>query len=399
MTNRLDRIDPRELGKRLQSARKTAGFTQEQAAQAINVVRTTVVAIERGERRIRPDELTKLAIAYGQQIADLIRFSLNAETFSTPQFRGPEEYEGNEQKAQIEGCIEKLKDYANDYYELEQLLDVPTLAKYPEEYSIDGDNIQRIAETLAAEERHRLHLGDGPVPILRDILETDVGLRIYYLPLKPSSYSEIYLFSEQIGGCIALNSNLPEGRERWSLAHAYAHFLTARRRSIAHVEGFYPARRLKSEQFADEFVRPFLMPAEGLARRFRQQRQAAGKITASDLITLAHYYGVSLEAMIYRLEELELVPTGLQEKLKSGGVRVREVQQQLGLLDIPARRDRLPKRHETLAIQALREGLINERRFAALFEIAPEDVEQFYGDSEESIIEPYVEASTEDDER
>lgn len=390
MSNLLDRIDPSELGKRLQAARKKSGFTQEQAAQAINVVRTTMVAIERGERRVRPEELAKLAIAYGQQVADLLRFSLHAETFSVPQFRGPEEYENAEAQEQIETWIEHLKELANDYYDLEQMLHVDSVTRYPEEYSLDADDVNQLAASLAAEERHRLHLGDGPIPILRDLLENEVGLRIYYLPLEPSHYSEVYLFSERIGGCIALNSQHPEERNRMSLAHAYGHFLTSRKKAIAHVEGYFPARRLKSEVFADSFAPYFLMPGSGLTRRFQQRkREQQGKITAADLVSLANYYGVSFEALIYRLEELELVPTGLKDKLQQGGVRVRDVQRQLNLSVIPARRERIPIRHQTLAIQALNEGLINEHRLASLLEIEPEAVEQFYDD-----LEPLEDAST-----
>jgi DNA-binding XRE family transcriptional regulator len=53
----LDRVDARELGSRLKAARTGAEVTQEVAAQCIGAARTTIVAIERGDRRLsRPLE-------------------------------------------------------------------------------------------------------------------------------------------------------------------------------------------------------------------------------------------------------------------------------------------------------------------------------------------------------
>ena len=59
--NVLDTIDLRELGQELQRAREKRGMTQQEAAQVINVARTTLTAIEKGDRRIRAGELISLA--------------------------------------------------------------------------------------------------------------------------------------------------------------------------------------------------------------------------------------------------------------------------------------------------------------------------------------------------
>lgn len=69
----LTAISPHALGQRLQAARKRRGLTQEEAASAIGVARTTMVAIEKGERRIRANELLQLAQVYGQSVNDLLR--------------------------------------------------------------------------------------------------------------------------------------------------------------------------------------------------------------------------------------------------------------------------------------------------------------------------------------
>ncbi len=363
----LNAINPRELGKKLRLARERRGMRQEDAANVIGVARTTLVAIEKGERRIRPDELVKLALEYGRDVSDFVRGMQYSELFTEPQFRGPEQYEDDED-AQIEQWIEMLKELSYDYYEFEQMLNAPLVRKYQPEYEVGNLKPEEIGENIALEERQRLGLGDRPIPVLRDLLEQEVGLRIYYLPLKPSKYSEIYIYSDEIGGCLAVNSQHPEDRGRLSLAHGYGHFLTSRYKPMLYIEGIYP-RYSKSEQIANHFAYHFLMPTTGITRRFNDIRRTKSKVTPYDLVDFAHYFGVSFEALCYRLEGLRLIPAGMWDNLKEQGFRVREVQQRLGLEGIPGNTQRLPRRHQLLAAEALEQGLISESRFAHLLEV------------------------------
>src|ERR1700730_12748476 len=69
----LEQISPAETGERLRVAREGANVTQAAAAHAIGVARTTVVAIAQGERRVRMNELQKLAKLYGTSVNALLR--------------------------------------------------------------------------------------------------------------------------------------------------------------------------------------------------------------------------------------------------------------------------------------------------------------------------------------
>ena len=42
------------------------------------------------------------------------------------------------------------------------------------------------------------------------------------------SVAGIYSYTEELGGCIAVNARHPAERRRWSMAHEYGHFLTRR---------------------------------------------------------------------------------------------------------------------------------------------------------------------------
>ena len=239
--------------------------------------------------------------------------------------------------------------------------------RYPAEYRVDGLPIEQAAEGVAVEERNRLGLGDGPIPELRAILEQDVGLRIFYLAL-PRKFSEMYIHTETLGGCMAVSARHPAERRRWSMAHAYGHFLTSRAQARVDLTDGY-ARTPESERLADAFAIAFLMPLSGLTRRFNEIRRATGKATPADLLTLAYYFGVSAETLTRRLESLKLIPTGTWERLRDRGFKIRQAQQQLGLESLPERNDVFPIRYQYLAVQAYESELVTEGQFARFLHV------------------------------
>lgn len=53
-------------GRFLQEAREIVGLTSEKAAERVGLSRSQLVALERGERKIDPEELKALLTLYGQ---------------------------------------------------------------------------------------------------------------------------------------------------------------------------------------------------------------------------------------------------------------------------------------------------------------------------------------------
>jgi Zn-dependent peptidase ImmA (M78 family) len=221
------------------------------------------------------------------------------------------------------------------------------------------------AEDVAATERSRLNLGEGPLVNLREILESDVGLRVFQMEL-PSNVAGMFAFAEPLGGCIAVNLHHPAERRRASLAHEYGHFLTARYSSEITFVNRYE-RRPAGERFAEAFARAFLLPAAGLRRRYLElERERARGITYGDLCRLANFYAVSMEAMTRRLEELRLIPAGTWDRLRQERFRVREAQQLLGLE--PAHGDDEPfsPRYFALAVEAWQREELSEGQLARI---------------------------------
>jgi Zn-dependent peptidase ImmA (M78 family)/DNA-binding XRE family transcriptional regulator len=361
----LSPIDLRVLGARLRQAREDRGLTQDQVAQHLGVARTTVVAIEKGERRVKAEELVELSSLFGRSLSSLLQGGPPVEGFSV-QLRGF--FAPNIAKPDLQVIIDEFQAICEDYLQLEKMRSAPLGKRYPPQYEVDQIDPSQAAEDVAFEERRRLGLGDGPLLNLREILEGAVGLRIFVLKL-PARVAGMYAFTEELGGCIALNTDHPPERRRQSLAHEYGHFLTSRFRSEVLQEGRYE-RKPHLEIFAETFGRAFLMPAEGLRRQFLAlKRERKGATTRSDLCRLAYSFDVSVEAVVRRLEELQLVPTGLWDRLRIEGFRAREAMQILGLTPSSRQDEMLPTRFRTLAVESWEEGDLTEGQLTRILRV------------------------------
>lgn len=364
----LDSIPLAELGEKLQRVRKRMGITQAAAAELIGVARTTITAIEKGERRIKAAELLALSNAYGQQVGNFLSGRPMIEPPAVLFRSDWSKDTSNEEGQHIRESIEQLVELSTNYYELEQLTDSIRNVYYPRLYrhsSVSGT--EQAAESLSISERNRLGLGDGPILRLRILLEESAGLRIFYLPLHNSNqFSEIYFFDQTLGGCIAINQNHASsaGRCRWSLAHAYAHFLAHRNDPIASINGISNGRKPESERFADSFAEYFLMPASSLNQRFSEIYQSKDKVTPADLVQMANDYGVSFEALVRRLEGMKLVPKGIYDRLKQRGFQPDKAKKELELGDFPESTKMLPERYFELAMQAYDDEKITESQLA-----------------------------------
>ena len=361
----LDTLDPTVLGERLAEARRARRLTQQQVADHLDVARTTIVAMEKGDRRPRPGELVALARFYGRSVGELVREEpVTKRPSFLVQFRAAGGSRNTAADIAREADIKRFEDLCLWYVELETWADSPLPMRYPPAYDVAGTPWERAAEEIAGSERNRLGLGDGPVGDLWGLLETDVGLRVFALAMEDRRIAGMFLFTEEYGGCIAVNANHPEERRRWSAAHEYAHFLTDRYR--AEVTVFNSSRRQpESERLADAFARNFLMPASGLQRRFDGMRRAKNApITTADVLALSHLYQVSFQAKVWRLEDLKLLPSGTWETLRERGFKPKEAQALIHLSPHEPGLSNLPIRYEALAVQAYEAGRLTEGQLA-----------------------------------
>ncbi|HLG15093.1 MAG TPA: XRE family transcriptional regulator [Blastocatellia bacterium] len=359
----LNSIDPRVIGARLQDARRARGFTQQEVGEQMGMARTTIVAIEKGERQLTPHELIGLAQFYGRPLSEFVGRQITSAGI-VPQFRAVarRDFEPDEE---FEEATSELQELSENYVELETLCGRPMAKSYPVLYDTSGTSPEDAGEYVALMERNRLGIGDGPLASLRERLEGDVGLRIFFFSM-PAKIAGLFFYSDSLGGCIGINSKHPRDRRNWSLTHEYAHFL-ASRYQIEVTILTKPKPSSARERFAETFAACFLMPSSGLNRRFSElHRSRPEGIILADIVSLANIYQVSVQAIIYRLEDLRRLPVGTWDRLSAEGFKVREAQRELGIDANPPVGDSLPRRYKVLAVMAYRKGDLSEGQLAKM---------------------------------
>ena len=359
MSTVLDAQNPVELGDRLRHARTQAGLTQAQAADALQIARTTLVALEKGHRRVRPDELKGMADIYGASIASLLRESA-VRIELAPRFRALNE-KGDED---ANNAARLLNDLTAAELELERLTGRKLKTNYPSERSILPGDVKEQAEDLAMELRHRLGLGLAPIGDIVTLLEVEIGMRVFVRPLDPK-ISGLFIYDDEAGACMLLNRNHPRERRAMTAAHEFGHLVSSRRQPDI-LDDCSPQSR--EEKFATAFGLSFMAPASTVRRLFQEYRQESGRFSPRHLILMAHSLNISQEAMCRRLEDLKLLPAATWESLRDRGFSGELVRQILG--DRP-RSDEMvvPPRLWMLAAEAYSKELLTEGQLAQLLRI------------------------------
>jgi Zn-dependent peptidase ImmA (M78 family)/DNA-binding XRE family transcriptional regulator len=354
--------DPRILGRRIAEARKARGKTQEEVADFLGCSRPTYIAIEKGDRAAKSDEISKLAPFLGRNVHELVR-PTDPVVDLQPHLRAvAEKMKGPDEEA-LKAAVDEFQRLAEDYRDLERLLNAPLRSNYPSEVALSSRiDAAELAESVALQERQRLGVGDQPVIYLRSTLEWDVGLRIFWWDL-PAAVAGMYAYTAELGGCILVNRKHPYRRRRLSMLHAYGHLI---------VERFKPGidsltwtgRKPAGERFAESFGLCFLMPASSVRQRFHDIVTTTGDFQGADLCRLSHFYEVSAEAMALRLEQLGLIQRGSRHFWKESRFSPREAADLRRLHSAPVPDEPFPERYKYLAVAARERGKIGDSDLA-----------------------------------
>jgi Zn-dependent peptidase ImmA (M78 family)/DNA-binding XRE family transcriptional regulator len=359
----LEEIDPRVLGQRLTEARKARGMTQEDVAEFLGYSRPTYIAMEKGERPAKSDEIMRLATYFGRTVHEMVRPGEPVVALQ-PHLRAAAERMKAGDDRQLLEAIDELQRFAEDYRQLEEQMNTPLRTNFPSEVRLDTPvDVAELAEGVAVQERRRLGLGDQPVVHLRSILEWDVGLRIFYGEKLPSAVAGMYAWTADLGCCILVNRNHPPQRRRVSMVHEYGHLIVDRYKpGIDYVSMM--GRKPANERFAETFGLSFLMPASSVRSKFHEIVTSTSDFCVADLCRLSHFYFVSVEAMALRLEKLGLIPKGSSENLKESKFSPMKAAQMLELLPYPETSQPYPQRYKFLAVHAYEQEKITQVQLA-----------------------------------
>lgn len=369
-----------ELGERLRLAREAVGLTQKQAADAISVARTTLVAIEQGQRRVKMDELQRLSKLYQTSVNAILRREA-VHVDLVPRFR---KLLGSKDAAAAK-ATELLANLARAEVDLENLLGIKRARNYPPERPILSGDVRMQAEQDALELRQRLGLGFAPTVDIVTLLEMELGLRVYVRRFD-GSVSGVFAYDETLGGCILLNANHPRERRNQTAGHELGHFISVRNApEVLHADELENSRE---ERYANAFGRSFMTPAGAVRQKFQEVTAGSSRLTRRHIIVLAHFFGVSREAIVRRLEELGLTKKGTWDWFEeNGGITDDQASQVLGDLKASDPQKAEANRPTTLrlnllAAEAYRQELLSEGQLARLLQVDRVELREMLHDME-----------------
>lgn len=339
------------IGKRLQLARQAAGLSlRDLEAKLDKMVSAQALSkYERDEMMPGSDVLGALARALDVQESYLL--GQNDLTLESVEFR----------KNMITSKKEEASIKASVLSEVERYLEIEEfIGAESASWSRPQGSPYRVeefsdAELAAGRLRLAWNLGSDPIPDLTEFLE-ERGIKV--IPLK---------LGERVSGlmCVARRSKSSDvpivivnqedtgERQRFTLAHELAHHV------LQAPEG------TKGEKLAHRFASAFLMPAETLWREVGKHRES---ISLGELLELKALFKTSIQAIAYRLKDLEIIDAATMKRLYEEFVRRgwrKPPYAEPG--PIPAEK---PERFTRLCYRAVSEGAISEAKCAELLGVS-----------------------------
>ncbi len=400
-------MDQQGLGRTLKQLREKRGLTQEEVEKAIDLPQKAFTHIENGARKISTLELAKLSELFHVPISDFFTKEVQDEDLFVALHRiAP----GLESDPKVHDQVAKCIQICREGVFLKGVLGLShqqTIRTYSCPSPRDIQEAKKQGDDVAREVRRSLELGDAPIYDIAEVLSSQ-GIWTAQTML-PKEMSGLFLHHALIGMAIIVNANHVCARQRFSYAHEYAHALFDANRTITIFNSENGGNLI--EVRANAFASAFLMPEQGIANLLRsmgkgegsrvdlaiydastesaieaQYRQAARfqKISPQAIAWIAHHFGVSYQATVYRLQNLGYFKAKERDDLLKEESKGREYLRILHLIqdvDIPAERAfqnrELKAQIAYLAIEAFQREKISRGRLldlSKLLELSGKDL-------------------------
>ena len=368
------------LAERAGHARKAAGLQLSEASKLLGFNNyQTLAEIEKGTRKLNANELSAMAYIYKRSLD----FFFEPEEIEdpTPLWRKSNDFEVETIKLQFQSFLE-------NYSKLENLLELKRRWKVIQK-NLDKSDFSsqgfELANKLGFDTWCTLDLGSRPAFTLLNILEEDLRFKILHLPLS-AGVSGASVVDDRLGVGILINMNEVPWRRNYDLAHELFHVVTWN--VFTHEEVGEGSIKTYPEKYADAFASNLLLPENHLKNAI-DERITGNKIRIVDIIELAKDFGVSTDAILWRLVNLNILKKkSVQEIIEDPSFRETDRQLRKGLYSIEKPK-KFPPRYISLAYRCLMEGKISRGTFADYMKIDRSEVDDFLKD--EGFMEEYYE--------
>lgn len=360
--------DGKNLPDRLAQARKAAGLSIAEATRKLDFKHYQILSsIERGTRNVSANELISMARLYGRSLDYFFETKIPSDP--VPLWRRTAAGDVQKEQRQFLAFLE-------NYTRLENLLGLKR--RWKEILTtLDRDDFAEngfeTCDKLGTDTHRRLDLGSRPACNLLNVLENTLRFKVIHLDLG-EGISGASIADSVLGVGILINAHDAPWRRNFDLAHELFHIVTWN--IFSHEEIGDGSRKTKPEQYADSFAASLLLPKEHLLAALKEIT-VNQELKLVDIIELAKEFGVSSEAVLWRLVNLR--------KLKQGQVEKILIDPEFRNLDRGLRRglyeeqqpEKFPQRYVSLACRCLMEGKISRGLFAEYTEIERSEIDDY----------------------
>lgn len=264
----------------LEVARQLRGYTQKEAAELIGISQGKLSKAENQMQTLPPDVFNKVSKIY----------DLPMSFFCRAEDRSAEEHFYFRRKLSI--SVKTIESFKAQIQVLKMILDnLLSPIELPEctlpSLSPDKYPIRDIAATI----RQKLGIGYGPVPNLTALLEKN-GILVFKFDFGTDQLDGLSSITSSGHKIVFLNNQMPNDRNRFSLAHEIGHI-------VMHIGQGQPGSE-ELEREANEFASDFLMPEDQIGGML-------ANLNISTLAELKRRWKVSMRALIRRAHDLKCI--------------------------------------------------------------------------------------------
>lgn len=276
-------VEKIDFSERLLAARKMAGLSLQELSDKLSdkISKQAIHQFEQGKSKPEASTLLNLAEALNVRLDFFYR---------TPNFSFEKlEYRKKVKLTKTEEIAiqETAKDKLNRYFELEEVTNIHPAFENP----IEGFVVEDLEgiEIAANKVRNAWSLGLKPIPSVIEMLE-ERGIKV----LEIDASDGFQGFSAEANGAlvIVLNANDDPFRKRFTAIHELAHII------LKFEAG------LDVEKYCHSFSGAFLFPQASVKEVFSEKRK---KVSFAELIQQKNYYGISIQAILMRLKNLDII--------------------------------------------------------------------------------------------
>lgn len=282
-------LDVNVFGNRLRLARKMAGLSLQDVADALDN-RVSKQALNKYELGLmKPTSEVLILIAKCLNQAPDYFFRQQQVDLGSILFRK----KSTLSKKDEEAVIEKTRDYVERCSELENILGIIQTFQNPLEHIIIShkNDVEKAADKL----RVVWNLGDNPIPNLTEMLELR-GIKVLLLNEAEGIDGLCAITSSGVPLLMVNTKDKPTERIRFTIIHELAHLLLKFSKEIADN---------LVEKLCHYFASCFLIPTKKLIEMIGSNKRTY--IAINELILIKQHFGISLRALLHRLSELEVI--------------------------------------------------------------------------------------------